>query len=158
LADDDAQRRLPYATLDDAARSHTMATQKKSTVDRLGAVVSDVVSDTAAHPFAQLGMLGFCIAWFALGLSSNVLSVALAILAILLTQMVLNKQNEREADADRRDLAMHAKLDELLFASGQARNEMAGIEDLEEEEILDVARRVRADETQTEEGAPTIVR
>ena len=30
---------------------------------------------------------------------------------------------------------MHAKLDELVIASKQARNEMAGIEELDEEEI-----------------------
>ena len=33
------------------------------------------------------------------------------------------------ADAYRRDVAMHAKLDELLIASGHARDEMAAIED-----------------------------
>ena len=30
--------------------------------------------------------------------------------------MVLNRQNEREAEAHRRDVAMHAKLDELIIA------------------------------------------
>ena len=56
-------------------------------------------------------------------------------LAISLTQMVLNRQNEREAEAHRRDVAMHAKLDELVLASHRARDEMAGIEELDEEEI-----------------------
>ena len=87
-------------------------------------------------------MVVFCIGWFAFGLATDILSAAMAILAILLTQMVLNKQKEREADAHRRDVAMHAKLDELLIASGRARNEMAGIEDLEEEQIEQIARRV----------------
>jgi len=49
--------------------------------------------------------------------------------------MVLNRQQEREADAHRRDVALHAKLDELLHASRRARDELAGIEELEEEEI-----------------------
>jgi low affinity Fe/Cu permease len=49
--------------------------------------------------------------------------------------MVLNRQNEREKDAHRRDVALHAKLDELLIASRRARDELAGIEELEEEEI-----------------------
>lgn len=119
-----------------------MSSKEKSRIQRIGVVVSDVVANIAAHPLAQLSVMLFCIAWFAVGLSTNVLSAAMAILAILLTQMVLNKQNEREADAHRRDVAMHAKLDELLIASGHARNEMAGIEDLEEDQIAEIARRV----------------
>jgi low affinity Fe/Cu permease len=49
--------------------------------------------------------------------------------------MVLNRQQEREADAHRRDVALHAKLDELLIASRRARDELAGVENLEEEQI-----------------------
>ena len=49
--------------------------------------------------------------------------------------MVLNRQNDREAEDRRRDIAMHAKLDELVIAMKGARDEMAGIEDLEETEI-----------------------
>ena len=63
----------------------------------------------------------FCAAWFALGLPTDVLTAILSILAITLTQMVLNRQNEREADAHRRDVAMHAKLDELVIAIEGAR-------------------------------------
>jgi low affinity Fe/Cu permease len=63
------------------------------------------------------------------------LTALLSILAITLTQMVLNRQEEREKEAHRRDVALHAKLDELLHASRRARDELAGIEDLEEEEI-----------------------
>lgn len=96
------------------------------------------MSDIAANPFAQLGVVVICVAWFALGLETNVLTAVLSILAISLTQMVLNRQNEREAEAHRRDVAMHAKLDELVIASQQARNEMAGIEELDEEEIEDL--------------------
>lgn len=128
-----------------------MTKPDKTSIERVGVIVSDVVSDLAAHPFAQVAILLFCIAWFALGLSTNVLSAAMAILAILLTQMVLNKQNEREADAHRRDVAMHAKLDELLIASGHARNELAGIEDLEEDQIEEIAQRVH-DETKADEA------
>ena len=119
-----------------------MANPQKSTIQHFGTIVSDVVSDAAAHPSAQIAMLVFCIGWFAFGLATDILSAAMAILAILLTQMVLNKQKEREADAHRRDVAMHAKLDELLIASGRARNEMAGIEHLEEEQIEEIAIRV----------------
>ena len=63
------------------------------------------------------------------------LTAALSSLAIFLTQMVLNRQNERERDAHQRDVAMHAKLDELVLATKRARDEMAGIEDLPEDKI-----------------------
>lgn len=109
--------------------------KEKSAFERIGCNVSSWVSDVAANPFAQLGVIVICVAWFALGLSNNVLTAVLSVLAISLTQMVLNRQNQRELEAHRRDVAMHAKLDELLLASRRARDEMAGIENLEEEEI-----------------------
>jgi low affinity Fe/Cu permease len=100
--------------------------------------MSELVSNIAAHPFVQFGFVAFCIAWFALGLDTNLLTAALSIIAITLTQMVLNRQNEREAEAHRRDVAMHAKLDELIIAGRRARNDMAGIEDLPEEVIVEI--------------------
>ena len=109
--------------------------KEKSAFERLGCEVSSWVSDVAANPLAQIGVIIVCAAWFALGFKTDVLTAILSILAITLTQMVLNRQNEREADAHRRDVAMHAKLDELVITSKQARSEMAGIEELEEEEI-----------------------
>jgi low affinity Fe/Cu permease len=104
----------------------------------LGCRMSEWVSNIAAHPFVQLGFVAFCIAWFAIGLDTNLLTAALSIIAITLTQMVLNRQNEREAEAHRRDVAMHAKLDELIIAARRAHNEMAGIEDLPEEVIVEI--------------------
>lgn len=113
--------------------------REKSAFERIGCEVSSWASDVAANPFAQLGTIVICGAWFALGLNTNVLTAVLSILAISLTQMVLNRQNEREAEAHRRDVAMHAKLDELVIASKSARNEMAGIEEeLDEEEIAEL--------------------
>ena len=109
--------------------------KEKSAFERIGCHVSSWVSDIAANPIAQLGVVVICVAWFAAGLNTNVLTAVLSILAISLTQMVLNRQNEREAEAHRRDVAMHAKLDELVLASHRARDEMAGIEELDEEEI-----------------------
>ncbi|MCF2515841.1 low affinity iron permease family protein [Sphingomonas sp. G124] len=105
---------------------------------QLGCRFSEWASDLSAHPFAQLGVIIFCVAWFAFGLTADLLTAALSILAITLSQMVLNRQNEREADAHRRDVAMHAKLDELLIASRRARNDLAGIEDLPEEVIAEI--------------------
>ena len=108
---------------------------ERSALQKLGCRISDVVSDIAAHPYAQFGFLIFCLAWFLLGFRVDILTAGLSIAAITFTQMVLNRQQEREADAHRRDVALHAKLDELLHASRRARDELAGIEELEEEEI-----------------------
>ena len=58
--------------------------------------------------------------------------------------MVLNRQDERERDDRRRDVAMHAKLDELLFSSHRARDDMVGIEELEEDEINDLKGEIKA--------------
>ena len=106
----------------------------------LGNRISEWVSNAAAHPFVQIGFILFCLAWFVLGLRTDLLTAGLSIMAITLTQMVLNRQNDREIEAHRRDVAMHAKLDELLIAKRGARNAMAGIEDLPEEEITELKR------------------
>ena len=112
--------------------------QQRSLLYDLGCRISEWVSNLAAHPFVQLGFIIFCVGWFVLGLQTNLLTAALSILAITLTQMVLNRQNEREAEAHRRDIAMHAKLDELIIAVRRAHNEMAGIEELPEEMIVEI--------------------
>ena len=97
--------------------------------------VSIWVADAASQPLTQAGVILFCIAWWTSGLPTDVLTATLSILAITLTQMVLNRQKLREEDDRRRDVAMHAKLDELLRAEKYARKELAGIEELESEEI-----------------------
>jgi low affinity Fe/Cu permease len=104
-------------------------------LEAFGCWLSEQVADVSAHPFTQLALVVACGLWFAIGLRVDILTAGLSILAITLTQMVLNRQNERERDAHRRDVALHAKLDELLHASRRARDEFAGIEELEEEEI-----------------------
>ena len=125
---------------------------------RAGCRVSAWASDVSAHPFAQISFIIVCAIWFAVGFATELLTAILSILAITLTQMVLNRQNDREADAHRRDVAMHAKVDELVVAMKGARNEMAGIEeDLDEEEIEELknharqATEVLADEEATSE-------
>lgn len=112
--------------------------QERSALYRLGCQISAWVSDVFAHPVTQLTFIALCVAWFLSGLDTNLLTAALSIMAITLTQMVLNRQNEREAEAHRRDIAMHAKLDELIIAVTHAHNDMAGIEDLPEEVIVDL--------------------
>jgi low affinity Fe/Cu permease len=101
----------------------------------LGCWISDRTAQLSAHPFAQIGLILLCALWFVGGWQVDLLTAALSILAITLAQMVLNGQYEREKEAHRRDVALHAKLDELLHASRRARDELAGIEELEEEEI-----------------------
>lgn len=113
---------------------------EQNRLQTLGCWLSGKVSDVAAHPFAQIGFLILCGAWFVLNLGVDIFTAALSILAISLSQMVLNRQQERERDAHRRDVALHAKLDELLHASRRARDELAGIEELEEEEIARLKR------------------
>jgi len=104
----------------------------------MGCRISSWVSGFSAHPYVQAGLIAFCVAWFLIGLPVDILTAGLSILAISLTQMVLNQQLVREAEAHRRDVAMHAKLDELVIASRRARDEMAGIEELEEEDIVEL--------------------
>jgi len=112
--------------------------QEHSKLYELGGKLSSWASDFSAHPYVQFAFVVLCVAWFASGLPVDILTAALSILAISLTQMVLNRQNLREAEAHRRDVAMHAKLDELVIASRRARDEMAGIEDLDEEVIVEM--------------------
>lgn len=113
--------------------------QEKSRLVQLGDRASDATSKLFAHPAMQIGVIVFCVAWFWLGFHADGLTAALSILAITLTQMVLNGQYDREAEAHRRDVAMHAKLDELIKATHRARDEMAGIEEeLDEEQIREL--------------------
>ncbi|GAA4000182.1 low affinity iron permease family protein [Sphingomonas humi] len=113
--------------------------QEKNSIVRLGDRFSDAMSKLFAHPATQIGVIIFCVAWFWFGFHADGLTAALSILAITLTQMVLNGQFERESEARRRDVAMHAKLDELIHATKRARDEMVGIEEeLDEEQIREL--------------------
>jgi low affinity Fe/Cu permease len=130
---------------------------RKSWFEKLGCRVSEWVADVAAHPYAQIGFIVVCVAWFAIGFNINILTAALSIMAITLTQMVLNNQNEREAEAHRRDVAMHAKLDELIAASRKARNDLVGVEDRDEDEIVQLKEEVKdALQETSEEAEPEI--
>jgi len=115
-----------------------MASSPKSRFVEIGDKISAWTADLFAHPGMQIGVIAFCIAWFVLKLGTDLLTAALSILAITLTQMVLNSQKERECDDFRRDVALHAKIDELLIAMKGARSEMAGIEELDVSEIVEL--------------------
>jgi low affinity Fe/Cu permease len=121
----------------------TIPENKAGLAYRIGCWVSDKVSDLFAHPYAQVAFILVCVGWFAAGLNVNILTAALSIIAITLTQMVLNRQNEREIDDHRRDVAMHAKLDELISASREARNDFVGVEEKQEEEIVQLKDEVK---------------
>jgi low affinity Fe/Cu permease len=110
-------------------------TDGQTRLEAVGCWLSEKVADVSAHPFAQVGLMLVCGLWFVFAWRVDWLTAGLSILAITLTQMVLNRQNEREKDAHRRDVALHAKLDELVLASRRARDELAGVEELEEHEI-----------------------
>jgi len=100
-------------------------------------------------------VIAFCLLWWSSGLPTDILTATLSIVAITLTQMVLNRQRLREEDYRRRDVAMHAKLDELLRAEKYARKELAGIEELEAEEIAELKLRLarsRLINSETPEG------
>jgi low affinity Fe/Cu permease len=108
---------------------------RRNSLERIGCRLSAEIADLSAHPFAQIGLVLLCALWYLTGWSIGTLTAVLSVVAITLSQMVLNRQAEREAEAHRRDVALHAKLDELVLASRDARDEIAGIEALEEEEI-----------------------
>jgi low affinity Fe/Cu permease len=119
--------------------SAAVMAREKNLLVRLGDRLSDLVSRLFAHPAMQIGVIIFCVAWFWLGFHAEGLTAALSVMAITLTQMVLNGQYDRESEAHRRDVAMHAKLDELIKATHRARDEMVGIEEqLDEEEIQEL--------------------
>jgi low affinity Fe/Cu permease len=111
----------------------------KNRLVEVGDRASDALSRLFAHAGMQVGVIIFCVAWFWLGFHAEGLTAALSILAITLAQMVLNGQYDREAQARRRDVAMRAKLDELIHATKRARDKMAGIEEeLDEEQIREL--------------------
>jgi low affinity Fe/Cu permease len=112
---------------------------EKNRLVQIGDRLSDALSRMFAHVGMQIGVILFCALWFLLGLHTDLLTATLSILAITLAQMVLNGQYDREAEAHRRDVAMHAKLDELIKATKSARDEMVGIEEgLDEDEIREL--------------------
>jgi low affinity Fe/Cu permease len=123
--------------------NRTNGTRAKGWLENLGCHVSEWVADVAAHPYAQVGFILICVAWFFIGWNVNILTAGLSIMAITLTQMVLNSQKEREVDAHRRDMGMHAKLDELIAATRQARNDFVAVEEREEEEIVQLKEGVK---------------
>lgn len=109
----------------------------------LGCRFSDAGANLAGHPIALIGVILFCAAFILLmGESATaVLTLVLSVMAITLTQMVLNQQKRHEA-------ALHLKIDELIHAMGGARDEIMGIEGRSEAELE--ALRLSGDEAERE--------
>ncbi|WP_029935170.1 low affinity iron permease family protein [Sphingomonas sp. UNC305MFCol5.2] len=103
----------------------------RQTLYNLGGRICDIGANIAGHPAALVGVIVFCIAWFLLPLGDKataVLTLVLSVLAITLTQMVLNQQKRHE-------IALHLKIDELIHAMKGARDEVMGIETASESEL-----------------------
>lgn len=100
------------------------------TLYNFGCKISALGANLAGHPVAILTVAAVCAAWFIIGgtAAENTLTLVLSVLAITLTQMVLNQQRLSER-------ALHMKIDELVFAMKGARDEIAGIECKTEEEL-----------------------
>ncbi len=105
----------------------------------LGGTISSWVADKAGHPLAQIAVVLFCTIWFVVGgpASENALTLVLSVSAITLTQMVLNQQKRNEA-------ALHLKIDELIYAKKNARDEIAGIEGSTESQLEALRRTTEA--------------
>ena len=122
-----------------------MATPKlRLKLYNIGCRISDMGSNIAGHPAALVGVIVFCCAWFLLPLGNRataVLTLVLSVLAITLTQMVLNQQKRHE-------VALHLKIDELIHAMKGARDEVMGIESKSEAELE--ALRITGDKAEVE--------
>ena len=96
----------------------------------LGCRVCDFFANLAGHPLAIIVLIVACLFWlfFKGQPGQNLLTLMLSILAITLTQMVLNQQRRSE-------LALHLKIDELITSHDGARDELAGIETADEDTL-----------------------
>ena len=103
----------------------------------IGCRICDFIANLAGHPASIIVLIVACLMWLGVTGSAgqNLLTLMLSILAITLTQMVLNQQRRSE-------LALHLKIDELITALDGARNELAGIETADEDTLLAARRQV----------------
>lgn len=96
----------------------------------LGCRISDIGANLAGHPAALILVIIVCALFFRFGGNdaTALLTLILSVLAITLTQMVLNQQKRHE-------IALHLKIDELIHAIRGARDEVMGIEHKSEAEL-----------------------
>lgn len=101
----------------------------------LGFSFSQWGANVAASPLSQIAVILVCAFWFAVKLPVEVLTAALSILAITLTQMVPEPPGRARGRPSPPRRRLHAKIDELVHAMGGARDELVRSEDREEDEI-----------------------
>ena len=100
------------------------------------------LGNLAGHPAAFLLVIGYAVLWIAFSRDTFDWA-AIATLAVWCMTLFIQR-------ADRRDtLAVHAKLDELLRVTSEARTELAAIDEEEPEEIERVRDRERDDARRT---------
>lgn len=93
-----------------------------------GGRLADRGANIAGNPFAIIILVIGCIVLVLAGYGVDILTLVLSVLAITLTQMVLNQQRRHEA-------ALHMKIDELVHGLEGARDEVMGIENKTEFEM-----------------------
>jgi low affinity Fe/Cu permease len=100
---------------------------------------SSAVTRWAGHPVAFCAALLTVVAWAAVGPAFGfsaewqlVINTGTTIVTFLMVFLIQQSQNKDS-------VALHLKLNELLASSKQASNRMIGIEDLDEQDLRDVA-------------------
>jgi low affinity Fe/Cu permease len=86
------------------------------------------VGQAAGHPAAFLGVIAYGALWFAFARDSFGWE-AVGTLAVFMMTLFIQRTNRRD------NLALHAKLDELLRVDCDARSELTHLDEQEPEEI-----------------------
>jgi len=85
------------------------------------------------HPASLLGVVAFAVAWRVLEPDSFDLHGIATLIAVAMTLLIQRGQNRDTA-------ALQAKLDELILATEGARNEVAGLDEKDAEDIEEIRR------------------
>lgn len=91
------------------------------------------LSNWIASPLGQAGVPILCFLWLRFGFAEATLTLVLSILALSFSQFVMAGQRRFEE-------AVNSKLDELLFAFPEARDELLHLEERPEREIKELRR------------------
>jgi low affinity Fe/Cu permease len=94
------------------------------------------IGESTTHPFAFAVVAAYALAW--LVFSSETFGwAAIATLATWLMTLFINRTEHRDTQA------LHAKLDELLRTHGEARSDLATLDDHDVEDIEEHRKRQR---------------
>ncbi len=100
----------------------------------------DWVACRAGRPKVIVALVGLIILGFVFNLGTDPINVTISIASLAISLMIVGKQEKAECQAHARDVAMHAKVDELIRAKKNARNDLIGAEERTEEEIIALKR------------------